>query len=80
MLCRSSSADADTAPKPEQKAKPFTLKQEFSLHISTSTSCKDFQTYWDENKTRLPILASCARRYNCASTTSVASESAFSVA
>ncbi|CAF2755436.1 unnamed protein product [Rotaria sp. Silwood2] len=80
MLCRSSSADAETAPKPEQKAKPFTLKQEFSLHISTSTSCKDFQTYWDENKTRLPILASCARRYNCASTTSVASESAFSVA
>ncbi|CAF0817450.1 unnamed protein product [Rotaria sordida] len=82
MLCRSSSADAETAPKPEQKAKPFTLKQEFSFHISTSTSTssKDFQTYWNENKTRLPILASYARRYNCAPSTSAASESAFSVA
>ncbi|CAF1259996.1 unnamed protein product [Rotaria sp. Silwood1] len=66
MLCRSSSADAETAPKQKQKAKPFTLKQEFSLYISTSTSIssKYFQTYWDANKTRLPTLASYAPRYN----------------
>ncbi|CAF1298723.1 unnamed protein product [Adineta steineri] len=80
MLCRSSSSDADTAPKPKPKPKAFTLKQEFSYHISSSTSCEDFQTYWNENKNRLPILSSYARRYNCVPTTSTASESAFSVA
>lgn len=80
IACRSSSVDAAVAPKPEVKAKPLTLKQEFSLYVSSSKSLKDFQTYWNENKSVLPILSSYARRYNCIPTTSVASESAFSVA
>ena len=80
MLCRSSSTDTETEPKQETKAKELTLKQEFSLYISTSTSCKDFQTYWNENKNRLPILASYARRYNCVPATSTPSECAFSIA
>ena len=80
MLCRPSSTDAETAPKPEAKVKALTLKQEFSRYISTSTTCKDFRTYWNENKNSLPILSSYARRYNCVPTTSTASESAFSIA
>ncbi len=80
ISCRSSSTDAATAPKQESKTKPLTLKQEFSVYITTSKSLKDFKTYWDEKKALLPILSSYARRYNCIPTTSVASESAFSVA
>jgi len=80
ISCRSSSTDAVVAPKSEAKAKALTLKQEFSIYVSTSKCLKDFQTYWNEKKSVLPILASYARRYNCIPTTSVASESAFSVA
>ncbi len=78
--CRSTSMDAATAPKPATKAIPLTLKQEFSVYVSTSRSLKDYQTYWNEKKAVLPILSSYARRYNFIPTTSVASESAFSVA
>ncbi len=80
ISCRSSSLDAEPAPKPQTKTKPLTLKQEFSLYVSTSAGYTDFQTYWNEKKAVLPILSSYARRYNTVPTTSVASESAFSVA
>ena len=80
ISCRSSSLDAATAPKLEVKPKALTLKQEFSLYVSTSKPMEDFQTYWNEKQSALPILSSYARRYNCIPTTSVASESAFSVA
>jgi hypothetical protein len=80
MLCHSSSPDAESALKPNTKTSPLTLKQEFSLHVSASTSATDFKTYWNDNKNRLPILSSYSRRYNCVPATSAASESAFSVA
>ena len=78
--CRSLSMDTATVHKSETKSTPLTLKQELSVYISTSRSWKDFQSYWNEKKTVLPILSSFTRRYNCIPATSVASESAFSVA
>ncbi|CAF1464354.1 unnamed protein product [Adineta steineri] len=80
MLYRSSTSDVETTSKPKPKPKALTLKQEFSYYISSSETYTDFQTYWNENKDRLPILSSYARRYNCVPTTSTASESAFSIA
>lgn len=62
------------------QTKAVTLKQELSLYISTFTSSKDFQTYWNEQNARLPILLSCARQYGCAPKALAPSESAFSVA
>jgi hypothetical protein len=50
------------------------------MQISISKSLKDFQNYWNEKQSILPILSSYARRYNCIPTTSVTSELAFSVA
>ncbi|CAF3331156.1 unnamed protein product [Rotaria sp. Silwood2] len=78
--CRSSSIDSAATPKQEKKETPLTLKQELSAYISTSRSYEDYQSYWNEKKTLLPILSSFTRRYNCIPATSVASESAFSVA
>jgi hypothetical protein len=55
------------------------IKQEFSAYVSTSKLLKDLKTYWDEKQALLPVLSTYARRHNCIPTTSVASESVFSV-
>ena len=78
--CHLLSKDVTSISKKESKSTTLTLKQECSVYISTSKSSQDFQSYWNEKKSVLPILSSFARRFNCMPATSVASESAFSVA
>ncbi|CAF1214932.1 unnamed protein product [Adineta ricciae] len=72
MLCRPSSVGEETTPKQNTKTSTLTLKQEFSFYVSSAALSKDFQTYWNENKNRFPILSSYARRYNCVPATSAA--------
>ena len=78
--CRSSLTDTISTSKKHIKSTSLTLKQEFSVYVSTSKSSRDFQSYWNDKKGALPILSTFTRRYNCIPATSVASESAFSVA
>ncbi|CAF1085387.1 unnamed protein product, partial [Didymodactylos carnosus] len=44
--------------KSAQTQKPLSIKEEFSLYISTNRSSKDFETYWNEKQNLLPILSS----------------------
>ncbi|CAF1591715.1 unnamed protein product, partial [Didymodactylos carnosus] len=51
-------------PKSAQTQKPLSIKEEFSLYISTNRSSKDFETYWNEKQNLLPILSSFRKKFN----------------
>ena len=48
--------------------------------MSTYKQAQEFETFWNEKQTLLPILSSLVRRFSIIPATSVASESAFSLA
>lgn len=57
-----------------------TIEQEIGLYVSSIDDSTEFQVFWNTFDHRLPKLAKLARRYCIIAATSVASESAFSVA
>ncbi|CAF4967963.1 unnamed protein product, partial [Rotaria sp. Silwood1] len=60
--------------------KIFTIQQEIGYYISSIEKETDFQEYWNKNQHYLPILSRMVRHYCIMPITSVASESAFSMA
>ncbi|CAF3321825.1 unnamed protein product [Rotaria sp. Silwood2] len=60
--------------------KIFTIHQEIGYYISSIEKETDFQEYWNKNQNYLPILSRMVRHYCIITITSVASESAFSIA
>ncbi|CAF2950094.1 unnamed protein product [Rotaria sp. Silwood2] len=60
-------------------SRKWTVKEEICYYLSTVSENQTFSQYWNNNKTRLPILSSIVRRYNIISATSISSESAFSI-
>lgn len=63
-----------------QPSKELSLKEEICMYLSKCKTTNSLQGFWNENQTTMPLLASFARRYGIIPATSVASESAFSVA
>ncbi|CAF1428026.1 unnamed protein product, partial [Rotaria sordida] len=57
----------------------WTVKEELCHYLSTVDENQTFSQYWNNHKTRLPILSSIVRRYNIISATSISSESTFSI-
>ncbi|CAF2388834.1 unnamed protein product [Rotaria sp. Silwood2] len=57
----------------------WTVKEELCHYLSTVSENQTFSEYWNNNKTRLPILSSIVRRYHIISATSISCESAFSI-
>ncbi|CAF2210409.1 unnamed protein product, partial [Rotaria magnacalcarata] len=60
--------------------KLYTVQQEIGYYISSIDKETDFQEYWNKNQNCLPILSRMVRHYCIIPITSVASESAFSIA
>ena len=61
--------------------KEFTLKQELAFYLtSRHENSLDISSYWRNNGSKLPLLASLVRKYCILQATSVASESRFSIA
>lgn len=56
------------------------LNREFNLYSSTFSQSEDFSKYWQMYSKKLPILTAFIKRYCIISASSVASESAFSIA
>ena len=61
-------------------SKELSLKEEISMYLSTCKTSNDWQGFWNDHHRSMPLLASFVRRYGIIPATSVASESAFSVA
>ena len=78
--CNIASATDALTSNPTRTVKPLSLKEEFSMYMSTYKQSKDFEAFWNQKQHMLPILTSFVRRYSVIPATSVASESAFSVA
>ena len=77
---KSSCNHESVAPKTAQPHPQLTIKEEFSLYMSKHKDSTDFQSFWNDNQTAMPFLAMFVRRYSVIPATSIASESAFSVA
>ena len=61
--------------------KGYTLKQELAYYLtSRQDNPLDISSYWRNNSSKLPLLASLVRKYCIIQATSVASESRFSIA
>lgn len=60
--------------------RPLSIKEELSMYMSTYKQSNDFESFWNQKQKLLPTLSLFVRRYNIIPATSVASESAFSVA
>ena len=61
--------------------KGYTLKQELAFYLtSRQDNPLDISSYWRNNSSKLPLLASLVRKYCIIQATSVASESRFSIA
>lgn len=58
----------------------LTIQQEIGSYISSIDGTTDFHMFWKNNQHKLPGLAFLVRRFCIMPVTSVASESAFSVA
>ncbi|CAF1236355.1 unnamed protein product [Rotaria sordida] len=56
----------------------WTIQQELGYYAMTGTPKRNFQSYWNLNQDKMPILASLVRRFCLSPATSVASESSFS--
>ncbi|CAF4960902.1 unnamed protein product, partial [Rotaria sp. Silwood1] len=78
--CNITSATDTLTSNSTRTVKPLSLKEEFSMYMSTYKQSTDFETFWNQKQYMLPILTSFVRRYSIIPATSVASESAFSVA
>ncbi|CAF3654234.1 unnamed protein product [Rotaria socialis] len=76
-LCRRTSTTTATTSPPIQKPNTLSIKEEFSLYMSSYKESIDFETFWNERQKLLPILSSLVRRYSIIPATSVASESVF---
>jgi hypothetical protein len=65
----------------EKKEKTLTIKQEISHYITFMSQKKlEFDEFWRQNSSKLPLLTQLVKKYCCIPATSVASESAFSLA
>jgi hypothetical protein len=80
ISCRSSSTTNEAISNVSKKSKPLTIKQELSLYLSSCKQTDEFEKFWDEKQHILPTLFSFVCRYSIIPATSVASESAFSIA
>ena len=80
ISCNQSLSTFRNSAQAAQTPNTLTLKEELSLYLSKCKASNDFDTFWKENQTSMPLLASFVRRYGIIPATSVASESAFSVA
>ncbi|CAF4681243.1 unnamed protein product, partial [Rotaria sp. Silwood2] len=78
--CNITSATDTVTSNSSRTVKPLSLKEEFSMYMSTYKQPIDFETFWNQKQHMLSILTSFVRRYCIIPATSVASESAFSVA
>ena len=58
----------------------MTTKEELAQYISTKSQYSDLTVFWRENEQKLPKLSSLVRKYCMIQASSVASESAFSIA
>lgn len=58
----------------------FTTEQEIGMYISSIDENTDFHTFWNTIGRQLPTLSRLVRRFCIMTATSVASESAFSIA
>ena len=66
--------------KQDNILRSLSIKEELSMYVSTYKQSKDFESFWNEKQNMLPTLSLLVRRYSIIPATSVASESAFSVA
>ena len=64
---------------PQKKTKTLTIKEEIGSY-SSSKKDLDFSSFWLAKSNELPLLASFVRKYCAIPASSVASESAFSIA
>lgn len=65
---------------PNSKKRTYTIQQEIGFYISSIDKDTQFENFWKTNELMLPKLASLVRCYCMMPITSVASESAFSIA
>jgi hypothetical protein len=72
QLAGSSSSDTPT--------RGLTVADEFSLFCQAIKGASSFKAFWVANRRNFPRLVELARKYNIVPATSVASESAFSIA
>ena len=69
-----------TTNKSNDSNKILSTKEEIALYISTKSQYSDISAYWHDNEQKLPKLSSLVRKYCMIQASSVASESAFSIA
>ena len=65
-------------PKTINKTIKWTIQQELGYYATTGHSKQQFESYWNLNQHKIPILASMVRQFCSAPASSVASEASFS--
>jgi hypothetical protein len=71
---------AQTITNSKATGKVLTIKEELALYISMKSQYSDLTVFWRENEQKLPKLSSLMRKDCMIQASSVASESAFSIA
>lgn len=67
-------------PTNDQNDSHLDINREFNLYMSTYSQSDDFSKYWQTFSSKLPILTCFVKSYSIIPASSVASESAFSIA
>lgn len=67
-------------PKTINKTMKWTIQQELGYYATTGNAKEKFESYWNLNQHKMPILASLVQRFCLSPATSVASEASFSCA
>ncbi len=69
-----------TITKSKDLIKILSTKEELAIYISSKGQYADVSAYWRDHEQKLPKLSSLVRKYGMIQASSVASESAFSIA
>lgn len=80
MSCNHESIAPLVTPGNAHRHPHLSIKEEFSFYMSKHKESKDFQSFWNDNQSTMPFLSSFVRRCSVIPATSIASESAFSIA
>ena len=67
-------------PKAINSSMKWTIQQELGYYATTGNQKQKFESHWNLNQHKMPILSSLVRRFCLSPATSVASEAAFSYA
>jgi hypothetical protein len=79
LLAEMCGYNASSQPQKKTKTKSLTIKEEIGAYSSANKEL-DFSTFWSTKSNELPLLTSFVKKYCAIPASSVASESAFSIA